>query len=198
MEYPENLKQRIYETFRNVYKIACKNLSERSKDACTNEALESLNYLKDVSENVDKYFAYEYVFANWEKRVQDFLGGVPGGEDTVRNLFNVKRMNSEDFHEWCRRNRVDTPAKIVADNVRLVLPNETFYNEFYKFCSCVENYLCYGDTRHPKHIVFYIGQPRIWGHTKSFVSMAKSMAAQNPINRFIGNMKLKHMENYCY
>ena len=188
---PTDLKPFVVDTFKNVYQISVRNL-EKSKAFY---AIDSLDYLKSVCDDVDKHFAYEYVFADWEKRVDNYIQQ-NGGIDALKKVWCKqcygkdaasfeKHFKIEDFKEWARQHYVDTPANIVAENVREALPTNSFYRDFSSFCTLVEKYLCYGDVRHPKHDVLYVGDERLWNMMKTFVAMSKCMASSNRIQRWM-------------
>lgn len=184
---PDDLKAVIVRTFQNVYKISVNNLSKSNEI----EKFQALDYLKSVCADVDKYFAYENVFSDWQKRTQEYMQ-INGGVVNMQFYWYMgHRGDDSDFWEWSRRNRVDTPADIVAKNVRNVFPKTAFYMGFRSFCALVENYLCYGNPEHPKHKELYVGDKRLWRMMQPFVSITESMASKNVFKRFMANMKFQ-------
>ena len=164
-----DLKAVIKQSFEDLYVIARfyakKDFAKNEKQNAKWDIARSLVFLKDVANNPDKHFAYEFTNAAWDKRVEDYIAKSAVDEYLIDYVRSVAK--------GCL---VETPSSIVFDKINPLFKALNLWS----FCENVQSF--YYQKRF-KNI--HVRDREIVCFANKVAKTARILEQKNPVKRSV-------------
>lgn len=169
-----DLKAVIKQSFEDLYVIARfyakKDFAKNEKQNAKWDIARSLVFLKDVANNPDKHFAYEFTNAAWDKRVEDYIAKSALAEQSIaeHGIDYVRSVTKGSL--------VEQPSSIVFNKINPLFKALNLWS----FCENVQSFYY---QKHFKNI--YVSDREIVCFANKVAKTARILEQKNPVKRSV-------------